>query len=352
MIVRNEARQIERCLRSCLPFIDRWIIVDTGSTDQTRDIIQSTLQTIPGELYSRPWVNFGVNRTELLRLYQSNYGLGDNGAFALLLDADHTLIVEDHNFKKEISDGQQFLIRVHRQGTYEYRMPYLVRMTQEYSYVGSTHEYLTLPHTSARINYDAISVTHHGDGGSKKDKFERDKRLLQNDLQSDPNNARTHFYLAQTLKDMGDNHGALAHYNSAAELSSWQEERFMSRLRMARIYQGIGDTSSSILELFRAMEISPHRSEPYYYLGQNLNEQKLYQSANTFLERGLELNPHQDILFVEKWIDDYGMRLECGVSLLGLNKRSEAEKIFRLLIEKTNIPNYIRDTLNANLALC
>lgn len=352
MIVRNEAQQIERCLQSCLPFIDRWIIVDTGSTDQTKEIIQSTLQAIPGELYSRTWVNFGVNRTELLRLYEAKYGHADIGAFALLLDADQTLAVHDPNFREEISDGQQFLIRVHRQGIYEYRMPYLVRMTQEYSYIGSTHEFLTLPHTSARINYDGISVTHHGDGGSKKDKYQRDKQLLQSDLQSDPNNSRTHFYLAQTLKDLGDNHGAITHYTAAAELSGWHEERCMSRLRISQIYQEVGDTSASMIELMRAMEASPHRSEPYYYLGKNLNALKLYQSAITFLKPGLALPPHSDILFVEKWIDDYGMLLEYAVSLWWLNRKEDAASIFNSLLLKENLPNHIRELVKQNLELC
>lgn len=352
MIVRNEAQQIERCLHSCLPYIDRWIIVDTGSTDLTCEIIQSTLKSIPGDLHSRPWVNFGFNRTELLGLYQDKYGLTDNSAFALLLDADQTLVVHDKEFKESISDGKQFLIRVQSGGSYEYRMPYLVRMTQEYSYVGSTHEYLTPTPASSRINYDAISVMHHGDGGSKKDKYERDKRLLQSDLQSDPNNARTHFYLAQTLKDMGDNYGAIIHYSSAAELSNWHEERFMSRLRMSKIYQELGDNSNSILELLRAIEVSPHRSEPYFYLGKNLNALKLYQSAILYLKRGLELNPHSDILFVEKWIDDYGMLLEYGVALWWLNQKDDAKSIFKSLLEKDYLPGYIRDTVKRNLELC
>ena len=32
MIVKNEAHVIERCLASVLPLIDKWSIVDTGST--------------------------------------------------------------------------------------------------------------------------------------------------------------------------------------------------------------------------------------------------------------------------------------------------------------------------------
>ena len=43
MIVKNESKVIERCLTSCLPLIDYWVISDTGSTDGTQIIIKKLL---------------------------------------------------------------------------------------------------------------------------------------------------------------------------------------------------------------------------------------------------------------------------------------------------------------------
>ena len=51
MIVRNEAAIIRRCLESVRPHIDRWVICDTGSTDNTPDIVQEILSGIPGTLH-------------------------------------------------------------------------------------------------------------------------------------------------------------------------------------------------------------------------------------------------------------------------------------------------------------
>ena len=82
MIVRDEAAVIERCLASVRDHIDTWVICDTGSTDGTQDLVRTALSGIPGELHERPWVDFGHNRTELLRLAR---GKAD---FLLLLDAD------------------------------------------------------------------------------------------------------------------------------------------------------------------------------------------------------------------------------------------------------------------------
>ena len=41
MIVKNESRVIERLLRSVLPLIDTYCICDTGSTDNTVEIIKT-----------------------------------------------------------------------------------------------------------------------------------------------------------------------------------------------------------------------------------------------------------------------------------------------------------------------
>src|SRR3954471_5407272 len=88
MIVRDEAPVIERCLASVRPFIDRWVVVDTGSVDDTRERVHRALDGIPGELHDRPWRDFGYNRTEALELAR------DRGDYLLFIDADETLGAE------------------------------------------------------------------------------------------------------------------------------------------------------------------------------------------------------------------------------------------------------------------
>jgi glycosyltransferase involved in cell wall biosynthesis len=47
MIVRDEAPVIERCIRSVLPHIQCWAIVDTGSSDGTQAIVRGLLGACP-----------------------------------------------------------------------------------------------------------------------------------------------------------------------------------------------------------------------------------------------------------------------------------------------------------------
>src|SRR5215213_7690285 len=85
MIVRNECRVIERCLNSVRRFIDHWVIVDTGSTDGTQQIIQRCMQGVPGGLVERPWIDFAHNRSEALELAR---GKSD---YVFVIDADEEL---------------------------------------------------------------------------------------------------------------------------------------------------------------------------------------------------------------------------------------------------------------------
>ena len=85
MLVKNEAPVIARCLASVRPLIDHWVVVDAGSTDGTPDIVRNVLSDIPGELHQRPWVDFGHNRSEALRLAQ------EHGDYTLMIDAGEVL---------------------------------------------------------------------------------------------------------------------------------------------------------------------------------------------------------------------------------------------------------------------
>ena len=89
MIVKNEREVIERCLSSVKQLIDYWIIVDTGSTDGTQEVVKKFLKDIPGELHERPWVDFGYNRNEAMKLAE---GKTD---YLFFIDADDRLVFSD-----------------------------------------------------------------------------------------------------------------------------------------------------------------------------------------------------------------------------------------------------------------
>src|ERR1043166_5955708 len=132
MIVRDEAPVIRRCLASVRPLIDHWVIVDTGSTDGTQQIVAEFMKGIPGELIERPWVGFAHNRTEAIQ-YACN-----RGRYALVVDADETVEVTD-DFRKDALTADAYVV-VPNHTNITYMRKQILRLDLPWRYEGVLHE--------------------------------------------------------------------------------------------------------------------------------------------------------------------------------------------------------------------
>jgi glycosyltransferase involved in cell wall biosynthesis len=106
MIVKNEMANLERCLAAVAPHISCWVIVDTGSTDGTRDFVRSffAARNIPGELFSLPLVNFAQARNAALDRARASPMHFD---YLLLADADMELLVHTPSFTNDLSSFRE-----------------------------------------------------------------------------------------------------------------------------------------------------------------------------------------------------------------------------------------------------
>ena len=135
MIVKNEAPVIRRCIDSVRPIIDRWVIVDTGSTDGTQDIIREHLLDLPGELHERPWRDFAHNRSEALELARAQ------SDYTLIIDADDTLEIAPSTVLPALS-ADSYMLEI-GDARIVYQRTQLVRSALPWRYEGVLHEYLT-----------------------------------------------------------------------------------------------------------------------------------------------------------------------------------------------------------------
>src|SRR5271154_675638 len=131
MIVKNESRVIARCLKSVLPLIDSYVIIDTGSIDDTKAIVRKELDGIPGEIHDRPWVNFGHNRTEAITL-----ALG-KADYLLVVDADDEIVGP----KPTDLTADIYHLRV-EDGDIRYERAQLFKADDTFRYAGVLHEIL------------------------------------------------------------------------------------------------------------------------------------------------------------------------------------------------------------------
>ncbi|HKE80934.1 MAG TPA: glycosyltransferase [Solirubrobacteraceae bacterium] len=342
MIVRDEAQVIQRCLRSVQGLIDCWVICDTGSTDETPELIGSVLEGIPGDLHRRRWVNFGQNRTDLMRLAA---GKAD---YLLLIDADMTVSYDEAGLNGLGADS--YMLR--HDEVPEYWIKRLVRGDLRWWYVGATHEYIATDREDDEERLGAIVIHHHGDSGTRGAKFERDLRLLAADLEREPDNPRTVFYLAQTLRDLGRVDESIELYRRRAAMGGWPEEDFYARYQVGLLSERAGQRDEAMSALFDAWSFRPQRAEPLYELAWMFRERRQHHAAHLVSERGIRMPVPADTLFVHRWMYEWGLLFEYSIAAYWAGDPSAALRACDQLLGLPELPDEYRRQTEANRAHC
>jgi len=269
MIVCNEAAFIERCLESVKPYISSWVIVDTGSTDDTKKIIRRVMKGVPGKLHDRPFTDFGSNRTEALALAK---GTAD---WLLLLDADETVEVHEDLLTWLADDPDPetaaWMVEIVDSGTI-WKRPLLIRGNLDWRYIGAVHEYLDHTQVKSR-GLLGLTVTHHGSNRHPVSKFDHYLTLLKPGLEAgDP---RAVFYSAECLRFLGCYPKAIELYQQRASMNSFEEEAWYASYQAAKL-------GGNVTDLLQAFERRPWRAEP------------LWAAADL-----VRTMPNEDVLFKE-----------------------------------------------------
>lgn len=343
MIVKNESKIIRRALESVRDYINYWVICDTGSTDETINIIKEVLKSIPGELHEVPWKNFGYNRNAALKLAKNKTD------YILLLDADMELIVNDVNFKNYLTHD---MYKVRQGFGFTYFNVRLLRGDIDFEYVGSTHEYLDckLPdHTSADLN--TIKMNDYADGSNRPDKFKRDIELLLGDLKENPSNTRAMFYIAQSYKDLEDYDNAIKWYKKRAESGGWIEEEWYSKYMIGKCYLGLNMGEMAISSFLEAYNKYPKRMEPLYEIVKYYRINSKYELSHMFYKLAKKIPyPSKDTLFISDDIYNYKLAYEYSIIAYYLNHFEDGYKISDSILHSSqDIPDYIRNNVEKNL---
>lgn len=253
MIVRDSGDQIVRCLDSARRYIDGVIVIDTGSTDDTPRRISEWADAngLPLALNFSEWVGFDANRTELMQQ------AAKRAEWLLLLDDD--MVVHSTDPLPELT-ADCYMAWL-RNGSLKYRLPFLVRASKPWRFKGAAHSYLACDEPITRENLDAFWVSHDGPGAGI-DKILRDRDLLEAELERNPDDARTVFYLAQTYKDMGVWDRASELYLQRAEMNGSAEEAFYSLYMAGCLICKHRSFAEGGEILLRAWNLRRHRAEP------------------------------------------------------------------------------------------
>jgi len=282
MIVKNEEKYLPRCLESLKPLVDEMIIVDTGSSDATREIAE----VFGAKVFDFEWNNdFAAAR---------NYSLKQaSGDWILVMDADETISPKDHQTLRHLvrneSKRHAFMMTTrnytnrkdsadYQENTSEYgeergtgwvpsRKVRLFRNHQDIYFVFPVHEQVdpVLVQKGAELKECYVPVHHYG----KLDRNRTDERWeLYYAIGRQKLDALGENELA--LKELAIQAGLLSRWNEAADY--WKRylalkpESLDACLNLTRVMADSGDYAQALKYARQAFQLNTTRIETHYNL--------------------------------------------------------------------------------------
>lgn len=283
MIVKDEERNLGKCLGSVQGCFDEIVIVDTGSRDRTKEIAQSFGVVI----HDFEWIddfaaarNFAFSKAtcdfvmwldaddilkpeDRKRLQDLRYKLGDVDAYAMRYDTA----------RDEFGNCTQFFFRER-----------IVRNTGQAKWAAPIHECLIIP-KEWKHAVTNVTVTHDPSAEDIAHDPGRNIRLLRKAVEKYPEDKRLKFYLARELAHTGTGiQEAIERFQEYLKLDDWHENRVNAWLYLGISYWKNKEEEKAIESCMKGIQLDPRWAEYYTTIGQIYYDRKDWQKAIHWFE--------------------------------------------------------------------
>lgn len=351
MIVKDEAEVMPRCLGALKPYIDSALIIDTGSTDNTKELIPTLLDEVTVE--EEPFVSFKHNRSRLLERAREVY---PDAEYHLMIDADDTFeprpgfewgdLVEDAYFFR------------HTLGSLAWWRPQLFRANKPFYYKGDAHEVASCdePYTMERLH--GLTVRCGRDGARQKKegvkKYARVAGILEASLKKNPWNRRDTFYLAQSYRDSNQNEKALEYYEKRAKMGGWPEEIWYSMYQIGRLLGRVDAPLDEVLRrLEEAFEYRPTRIESLVDAALACRLEKRFSRAFMYAATAIAVPyPEKDRLFVDYHAYEWRRWDEYAMACWHQQRYDDALWANFMILNNPEAEGYNKDRMISNITHC
>lgn len=355
MIVKNEEVYIEKTLQ---PFVDdgikAYLILDTGSTDKTVEIINNYFiknNITDGIVISKDYLNndnyidYSLMRNDALTLCRQ---LFVKSFYMVMPDCEWYLtkprnIVHfcQENYEQDVALG----IDLHSMDIEINEMCYnkqiIFRIDGNAHYKEPVHEYIN-GIQGTRLPYDVCHIKYTGSTeGYEKSRARwrnRDLPTLLKHIKNNPNNARTYFYLAQTYECLGESENAIKYYKERVEKfpNEFHEEIYMCLLRIGKGYVSLNKDEQAMEYFLKAYQFRPSRIESLVLMCRYYETKKFECVQFRYMYAHLACLtefPTSDVLFVEKQSYVYDRYFHLGMSAWYMKQYEEGYNAFIKCLE-------------------
>jgi hypothetical protein len=294
IMVKNGGHQFEQMLLDNLPFFDRWTILDTGSTDETIDIINRVLVgKKKGELFQEPFINFRDSRNRCLEL------AGKTCKFITMLDDTYVIEGKLRDFLNEVRGDQissSFTLYIKSDDTI-YGSNRIIKSESELRYVHRIHEVITdknninivIPKEVSLIDdrrFDYMEKRTH-------DRKQLDLKLLFEEVEENPHDPRAYYYLAQTYNLLEDYEKAFYYFKKRAEFtnSGFVQELVDALFEAARIANfKLNKPWHECEEMYnKCYKADESRPESLYFIGIHYYLENNFNKAFGYFKKAFEI---------------------------------------------------------------
>lgn len=298
VMVKNGGDLFREMLSENINIVDKWTILDTGSTDDTiKNIKEICVGKKPGNLYEEPFINFRDSRNRCLEL------AGNSCKFKIMLDDTYIIKGDLRNFLERVRGDQNadsYSINILSREL-RYLSNRITKSELNLRYMYTMHEIIQdynnmnvgLPFYCSWID-DKVDDFMNNRSNTR---LEYDLKCLQDMVEETPDEPRHIYYIAQTYKNMKRYEEAAEYYFKRAfhKNKGFDQEQFDALFEHTRIKQlnlnASWDQLESLYEL--CIEWQPTRPEGDYMIGiyyyNNGNKKKAYDRFKRAFEIGF---PH------------------------------------------------------------
>jgi hypothetical protein len=293
MMVKNAGDEFEKILTENLEYIDRWTILDTGSTDNTINIINKVLKNKRGKLYQEEFINFRDSRNRLLDL-ANKYDC----VFNIMLDDTYILKGNVRDFLTKIrsdtyADSYSLYIK---DIDITYSSNRITRPEYGLKYIHLVHEVLE-NNINASIPKDIIWVKDESNEYMKNRteiRKTKDLEWLLEEINENPEDPRQYYYMGETYLNLKNYEKAYEWYIKRMNHNKegYKEERYDSIYKaavMADLY--LKYEWKECMDLYmKAYEYDNNRPEAMFQLGYHYVYKNNGELALLFLKKAFDID--------------------------------------------------------------